>query len=69
MSLLSISIYDIVYIESEGDNMKRNRNSFSYRARHFVRDINWKSVGSILFEILTALVFFGMILFGPHIFH
>lgn len=69
MSLLSILIYDIVYIESEGDNMKRNRNSFSYRARHFVRDIDWKSVGNIIIDILTAIALFGFLFYGPHIFH
>ena len=69
MSLLFILFYDIVYIESEGDNMKRNRNSFSYRARHFMRDINWKSIGSIIIDILTAIVLFGFLFYGPHIFH
>lgn len=69
MSLLSILIYGIVYIESEGDNMKRNRNSFSYRVRRFVRDINWKSVGSIIIDILTAIALFGLLFYGPHLFH
>jgi hypothetical protein len=69
MSLLSILIYDIVYIESEGDNMKRNRNPFSYRARHFVWDINWKSVGSIIIDILAAIALFGLLFYGPHFFH
>lgn len=69
MSLLSILIYGIVYIESEGDNMKRNRNSFSYRARHFVRNIDWKSIGSIIIDILTAIALFGFLFYGPHLFH
>lgn len=69
MSLLSILIYGIVYIESEGNNMKRNRNSFSYRARHFVRNIDWKSVGSIIIDILTAIALFGLLFYGPHLFH
>ena len=69
MSLLSILIYGIVYIESEGDSMKRNRKCFSYRIWYFIHNIDWKDVGGTVFEIVTALVFFWLILFGPHIFH
>ena len=69
MSLLSILIYDIVYIESEGQKMKRNRHSISYKVWKFARDFEIKIVWSFLFEFITAAVFFAALFLLPHLLH
>lgn len=69
MSLLSILIYDIINIESEGNGMKRNRYSLSYRIWKFARDFEIKTVWIFLFEFITAVVFFAALFLLPHLLH
>ena len=49
--------------------MKRNRNSFSYRFRHWFHIRGWEELGIIIFEIITGIVFFAALFFLPHLFH
>ena len=69
MSLLFILICDIVYIESEGNDMKRNRNSMGYKIWKFARDFEIKTVWNFLFEILTAAAFLAALFLLPHLLH
>lgn len=69
MSLLSILIYDIVYIESEGNNMKHNRHSMEYKVWKFFHDLEMKEVGSLVFDFIVAVVFFAALFLLPHFLH
>jgi len=69
MSLLLLRFYAIIITESEGNNMKRTRNSLSYRFNHFVYNIELKDVFNIIIEFITALALFGALFILPHILH
>ena len=69
MSLLSIKIYGIVYIESEGNDMKRNRYSMGYKVWKFFHDLKMKEVGNLVFDFITMVAFLAALFLLPHFLH
>ena len=48
---------------------KHTRNSFSYKVRRAIWNFDIKKIFNLVLEIITAIVFFGALLFLPHLFH
>lgn len=69
--------YAIIYIESEGQKMKRNaRNTIGYRVKFFFYRLTWEDIAHVInvakfyiVEILTAIVIFLFLFFFPAFFH
>ena len=69
MSLLSILICGIVYIESEGNDMKRNRHSMRYKVWKFFHDLEMKEVVNLVFDFITMAAFLAALFLLPHFLH
>lgn len=69
MSLLSVLICDIVYIESEGNDMKRNRHSMGYKVWKIFHDLKMKEVGNLIFDFITMVAFLAALFLLPHFLH
>ena len=76
MSLLFVENYVIVYTESEEYNMKRNRNSLTYRVRMWLYRLTKEDIYKIIWFILDnigtlliAIMIFALLFIFPAFFH